>query len=64
MILFFPIPQQHTSENITPGVPGLEDLGITPTQVELAAIRVLRRHRADRYFDLGIDEVEAAPTVK
>ncbi len=55
---------QHSSENVTPGTPGLEDLGITPTQIELAAIKGLRRHRADRYFDLGIDEVEAAPTVK
>ncbi|XP_022088368.1 NADH dehydrogenase [ubiquinone] 1 alpha subcomplex subunit 9, mitochondrial-like [Acanthaster planci] len=55
---------QHTSENVTPGMPGLEDLGITPTLIEMAAIRGLRRHRADRYFDLGIDEVEPAPTVK
>ena len=44
-------------------MPGLEDLGVKATTVEEAAIRVLRRHRADRYFDLGIDDIEAAPSV-
>ncbi|XP_071481303.1 NADH dehydrogenase [ubiquinone] 1 alpha subcomplex subunit 9, mitochondrial-like [Diadema antillarum] len=54
---------QHTTDVLQAGVPGLEDLGVTPTTVEYGAIRGLRRHRADRYFDLGIDEVQPAPTV-
>lgn len=41
-----------------------EDLGIYPESIEESAIKVLRKHRADRFFDLGIDDIEPAPTVK
>ncbi|XP_072034677.1 NADH dehydrogenase [ubiquinone] 1 alpha subcomplex subunit 9, mitochondrial-like [Amphiura filiformis] len=54
---------QHLDEHVTAGIPGLEDLGVKATTVEDGAIRVLRRHRADRYFDLGIDDIEPAPAV-
>ncbi|XP_063960778.1 NADH dehydrogenase [ubiquinone] 1 alpha subcomplex subunit 9, mitochondrial-like [Lytechinus pictus] len=55
---------QHTTDVVQSGMPGLEDLNVTPTTVEYAAIRGLRRHRSDRYFDLGIDEVEGPLIIK
>lgn len=46
-----------------PGLPGLEDLGITPYTVEQKAIEVLRSHRRSRYLDAGVEEAKPAKTV-
>lgn len=55
---------QHTTDNVDPDLLQFEDLGISPVPVEEGAIKVLRKHRADRFFDLGIDDVEPAPSIK
>lgn len=46
-----------------PGLPGLEDLGITPSAVEQKAIEILRRHRRFRYLEADLDETKPAKTV-
>lgn len=46
-----------------PGLPGLEDLGITPSSVEQKAIEVLRRHRGFRYLEAELVETKPAKTV-
>lgn len=46
-----------------PGLPGLEDLGITPFTVEQKAIEILRRHRRFRYLEADLDETKPAKTV-
>ncbi|XP_053741854.1 NADH dehydrogenase [ubiquinone] 1 alpha subcomplex subunit 9, mitochondrial [Synchiropus splendidus] len=53
----------HTTDMKYPGLPGLEDLGITPSAVEQKAIEVLRRHRGFRYLDAGLEETKPAKTV-
>uniref|UniRef100_A0A3B4AWX8 Polypeptide N-acetylgalactosaminyltransferase n=1 Tax=Periophthalmus magnuspinnatus TaxID=409849 RepID=A0A3B4AWX8_9GOBI len=45
-----------------PGLPGLEDLGITPSSVEQKAIEILRRHRRFRYLEAELDETKPAKT--
>lgn len=51
--------QFHTTDMKYPGLPGLEDLGITPASVEQKAIEILRRHR--RFRDLEAELVETKP---
>lgn len=46
-----------------PDLPGLEDLGITPSSIEQKAIETLRRHRRYRYLDAELGETKAAKTV-
>lgn len=46
-----------------PGLPGLEDLGITPATVEQKAIEILRRHRRYRYLEADLEEAKPAKTV-
>lgn len=46
-----------------PGLPGLEDLGITPSSVEQKAIEILRRHRGYRYLETELVEAKPAKTV-
>uniref|UniRef100_A0A672ZP47 NADH dehydrogenase [ubiquinone] 1 alpha subcomplex subunit 9, mitochondrial n=1 Tax=Sphaeramia orbicularis TaxID=375764 RepID=A0A672ZP47_9TELE len=46
-----------------PGLPGLEDLGITPSTIEQRAIEILRRHRRFRYLETQLDETKPAKTV-
>ncbi|PIK39200.1 putative NADH dehydrogenase [Apostichopus japonicus] len=55
---------QHTTDVVDPNALQFEDLGIYPESIEESAIKVLRKHRADRFFDLSIDDIEPAPTVK
>ncbi len=44
-------------------LPGLEDLGITPSSIEQKAIETLRRHRRFRFMDAEIGETKPAKTV-
>ncbi|XP_063053173.1 NADH dehydrogenase [ubiquinone] 1 alpha subcomplex subunit 9, mitochondrial [Engraulis encrasicolus] len=53
----------HTTDMKFPGLPGLEDLGITPATVEQKAIEVLRRHRRSRFLDAELGETKPAKTV-
>ena len=46
-----------------PGLPGLEDLGITPSTVEQKAIEILRRHRRFRYLEADLDDAKPAKPV-
>ncbi|EDO34612.1 predicted protein [Nematostella vectensis] len=50
--------RQFQSDALTPGLPGLEDLGIKPTPLGAEAIAVLRRHRQSYYYEEAIDEDE------
>ncbi|XP_017274390.1 NADH dehydrogenase [ubiquinone] 1 alpha subcomplex subunit 9, mitochondrial [Kryptolebias marmoratus] len=53
----------HISDMKYPGLPGLEDLGITASSVEQRAIEMLRRHRRSRYLEAGMEETKPAKTV-
>lgn len=53
----------HSTDKKYPGLPGLEDLGITPSSVEQKAIEILRRHRRFRYLEAELDETKPAKTV-
>ncbi|KAG7229784.1 hypothetical protein INR49_012493 [Caranx melampygus] len=53
----------HITDMKYPGLPGLEDLGITPATVEQKAIETLRRHRRFRYLEADLDETKPAKTV-
>ncbi|XP_076159011.1 NADH dehydrogenase [ubiquinone] 1 alpha subcomplex subunit 9, mitochondrial [Alosa pseudoharengus] len=53
----------HTTDMKFPGLPGLEDLGITPSTVEQKAIEILRRHRRFRYLEAELGETKPAKTV-
>lgn len=53
----------HITDVASPHLPGLEDLGIQPTALELKAIEVLRRHRTYRWLSSEIEDVKPAKTV-
>lgn len=53
----------HTTDMKYPGLPGLEDLGITPSTVEQKAIEILRRHRRFRFLEAELGETKPAKTV-
>ncbi|XP_055508983.1 NADH dehydrogenase [ubiquinone] 1 alpha subcomplex subunit 9, mitochondrial isoform X1 [Leucoraja erinacea] len=53
----------HITDMKYPDLPGLEDLGINPTAIELKAIEVLRRHRRYRWYDAEIDDAKPATPV-
>uniref|UniRef100_A0A8D3BV75 NADH dehydrogenase [ubiquinone] 1 alpha subcomplex subunit 9, mitochondrial n=1 Tax=Scophthalmus maximus TaxID=52904 RepID=A0A8D3BV75_SCOMX len=53
----------HITDMKYPGLPGLEDLGITPSSVEQKAIEILRRHRRYRYLEADLDDAKPANTV-
>ncbi|XP_015861894.1 NADH dehydrogenase [ubiquinone] 1 alpha subcomplex subunit 9, mitochondrial [Peromyscus maniculatus bairdii] len=53
----------HISDVNVPDLPGLEDLGIQATPLELKAIEVLRRHRTYRWLSSEIEETKPAKTV-
>lgn len=55
--------QIHISDVNMPDLPGLEDLGIQATPLELKAIEVLRRHRTYRWLSSEIEETKPAKTV-
>ena len=54
-----PISQLHLSNEATPGVPRLEDLGVSPTPLEDKALGILRRYRDFIHYDKSLDELEA-----
>ena len=60
-ILFFLLLQLHLSNVPTSGLPGLEDLGVTPTVLESNAIAILRRYRDFLDFDKSIDDMNQPP---
>ena len=51
-------PQHHLSNRPTPGLPGLEDLGVTPQSVETKALAMLRRYRNFLDFNKPIDDIQ------
>uniref|UniRef100_A0A8C3X3W1 NADH dehydrogenase [ubiquinone] 1 alpha subcomplex subunit 9, mitochondrial n=1 Tax=Catagonus wagneri TaxID=51154 RepID=A0A8C3X3W1_9CETA len=53
----------HISDMTLPHLPGLEDLGIQATPLELKAIEVLRRHRTYRWLSSETEDVKPAKTV-
>ncbi|XP_003796469.1 NADH dehydrogenase [ubiquinone] 1 alpha subcomplex subunit 9, mitochondrial [Otolemur garnettii] len=53
----------HISDMVLPHLPGLEDLGIEATPLELKAIEVLRRHRTYRWLSSEIEDVKPPRTV-
>ncbi|XP_067860983.1 NADH dehydrogenase [ubiquinone] 1 alpha subcomplex subunit 9, mitochondrial [Heptranchias perlo] len=53
----------HITDMKYPDLPGLEDLGITPTPVEQRAIEVLRRHRRYRWLDTELEDAKPATPV-
>ncbi|XP_045637108.1 NADH dehydrogenase [ubiquinone] 1 alpha subcomplex subunit 9, mitochondrial isoform X1 [Ursus americanus] len=53
----------HVTDMLFPHLPGLEDLGIQATPLELKAIEVLRRHRTYRWLSSEIEDVKPAKTV-
>ncbi|XP_037538976.1 probable polypeptide N-acetylgalactosaminyltransferase 8 [Nematolebias whitei] len=53
----------HISDLKYPGLPGMEDLGITASTVEQRAIEVLRRHRRRHYRDPDLEEIKPPKTV-
>uniref|UniRef100_A0A480UK82 NADH dehydrogenase [ubiquinone] 1 alpha subcomplex subunit 9, mitochondrial n=2 Tax=Sus scrofa TaxID=9823 RepID=A0A480UK82_PIG len=53
----------HMSDMTLPHLPGLEDLGIQATPLELKAIEVLRRHRTYRWLTSEMEDVKPAKTV-
>jgi hypothetical protein len=55
------IPQLHLSNVPTSGLPGLEDLGVTPTTLDSMAITILRRYRDFLDFDKSIDDINPPP---
>lgn len=62
-VLCFNFFQFHTTDMKYPGLPGLEDLGITPSSVEQRAIEMMRFHRKFRYQEADMDETMPAKTV-
>ncbi|XP_026948876.1 NADH dehydrogenase [ubiquinone] 1 alpha subcomplex subunit 9, mitochondrial isoform X1 [Sagmatias obliquidens] len=52
----------HITDMTLPHLPGLEDLGIQATPLELKAIEVLRRHRTYRWLSSEIEDVKPAKT--
>lgn len=56
-------PKLHITDMVLPHLPGLEDLGIQATPLELKAIEVLRRHRTYRWLSSEIEDVKPAKTV-
>lgn len=50
--------REFLSDQVTPGLPGLKDLGVEPHSVEDIAISVLRRHRDSYFFEDSIDSEE------
>ncbi|XP_046500464.1 NADH dehydrogenase [ubiquinone] 1 alpha subcomplex subunit 9, mitochondrial [Equus quagga] len=53
----------HITDMMLPHLPGLEDLGIQATPLELKAIEVLRRHRTYRWLSSEVEDVKPAKTV-
>ena len=46
------------TEELTGNLPGLEDLGVTPTTVEDSALTILRRYRSFIHFNKPVDDIQ------
>ncbi|XP_051011383.1 NADH dehydrogenase [ubiquinone] 1 alpha subcomplex subunit 9, mitochondrial [Acomys russatus] len=57
------VERMHISDVMASDLPGLEDLGVQPTPLELKSIEVLRRHRTYRWLSSEIEETKPAKTV-
>ncbi|XP_007965492.3 NADH dehydrogenase [ubiquinone] 1 alpha subcomplex subunit 9, mitochondrial [Chlorocebus sabaeus] len=57
------VERMHITDMKLPHLPGLEDVGIQATPLELKAIEVLRRHRTYRWLSAEIEDVKPAKTV-
>uniref|UniRef100_A0A4W3IGC7 NADH dehydrogenase [ubiquinone] 1 alpha subcomplex subunit 9, mitochondrial n=1 Tax=Callorhinchus milii TaxID=7868 RepID=A0A4W3IGC7_CALMI len=53
----------HITDMKYPDLPGLEDLGITPTPLEQNVLEVLRRHRSFRWLEAELEETKQATPV-
>ncbi|XP_058045995.1 NADH dehydrogenase [ubiquinone] 1 alpha subcomplex subunit 9, mitochondrial isoform X1 [Ahaetulla prasina] len=53
----------HICDKRSPDLPGLEDLGINPTPLEMKAIEVLRRHRQSFWVDAELEDAKPATPV-
>lgn len=62
-LCFFVSSKVHITDMTLPHLPGLEDLGIQATPLELKAIEVLRRHRTYRWLSSEVEDVKPAKTV-
>ena len=51
--------QLHLDEKLD-GKPGLQALGVTPTQIEAVGIAFLRRYRSSAYYDAPVDAAKLA----
>jgi hypothetical protein len=56
--------QQHTTDTVLPGVPTLEDLGVTLTKMEDQVPWELKPWRAGAYYDEELGEFEKPPPPK
>ncbi|KFO20235.1 NADH dehydrogenase [ubiquinone] 1 alpha subcomplex subunit 9, mitochondrial [Fukomys damarensis] len=57
------VEQMHITDKLLPHLPGLEDLGVQATPLELKAIEVLRVHRTYRWLSAELEMVKPAKTV-
>uniref|UniRef100_A0A8C6XUU3 NADH dehydrogenase [ubiquinone] 1 alpha subcomplex subunit 9, mitochondrial n=1 Tax=Naja naja TaxID=35670 RepID=A0A8C6XUU3_NAJNA len=53
----------HITDKRFPDLPGLEDLGINPTPLEMKAIEVIRRHRQFFWVDAELEDAKPATPV-
>lgn len=57
------VEQMHITDKLLPHLPGLEDLGVQATPLELKALEVLRGHRTYRWLSAEFEMVKPAKTV-
>ncbi|XP_044517015.1 NADH dehydrogenase [ubiquinone] 1 alpha subcomplex subunit 9, mitochondrial-like [Gracilinanus agilis] len=57
------VERMHITDRKLPHLPGLADLGVEATSLELKAIEVLRRHRTYRWLAAEIEDVKPPKTV-
>uniref|UniRef100_A0A8C6R8B3 NADH dehydrogenase [ubiquinone] 1 alpha subcomplex subunit 9, mitochondrial n=1 Tax=Nannospalax galili TaxID=1026970 RepID=A0A8C6R8B3_NANGA len=57
------VERMHITDETVPHLPGLEDLGIQATPLELKAIEVLRRHRSYRWLSTEIEDTKPVKTI-
>ncbi|XP_070611305.1 NADH dehydrogenase [ubiquinone] 1 alpha subcomplex subunit 9, mitochondrial [Erythrolamprus reginae] len=53
----------HITDQRFPDLPGLEDLGVTPTPIEMKALETLRRHRQSFWVDAELEDSKPATPV-
>ncbi|ETE62364.1 NADH dehydrogenase [ubiquinone] 1 alpha subcomplex subunit 9, mitochondrial, partial [Ophiophagus hannah] len=57
------VDQFHITDKRFPDLPGLEDLGINPTPLEMKAIEVIRRHRQSFWVEAELEDAKPATPV-